>query len=206
MKFLSPLFIGLIVAVGGVWHLCHDTPESARKMLLAASTMHAHAGTVSMATGVMHKNKITLPVSPRFQWQANFGYCGETALISAGLYYGQYVSQYDARAYASKNKNQNERASQLLLGVNETTAANAMHLNIEKWKGSGANNFLAWVKKNIIRKHPVVIGVYQNMSLFEDLGDAEYDHIVPITGIATNHSLTDDLNYNCIQAKTIQRQ
>ena len=132
-----------------------------------------------------------MPISPRFQWQANFGYCGETALISAGLYYGQYVSQYDARAYASKNQNQNERASQLLIGINENTAANVMHLNIEKWNNSGADNFLAWVKKNIIQKHPVVIGIYQNMSLFEEVGDAEYDHIVPIIGIETNHSLTD---------------
>ena len=142
-------------------------------------------------TGVTHKNRITLPISPRFQWQANFGYCGETALISAGLYYGQYVSQYNARAYASKNKNQNEWESQLLLGVNETTAAKAMHLNIEKWNGNGVNNFLAWAKKNIIQKHPVVIGIYQNMSLFEDVGNAEYDHIVPIIGIGTNHSPTD---------------
>ena len=42
-----------------------------------------------------------LPIPPRRQWEGNGGYCGETVMISAGLYYGQYVSQYDARAFAS---------------------------------------------------------------------------------------------------------
>ena len=174
MKYLIFFLIGLLVAVS-----------------LAPSSHASGTADSSNVTGATHKNKITLPISPRFQWQANFGYCGETALISAGLYYGQYVSQYDARAYASKNQNQNERASQLLIGINENTAANVMHLDIEKWNNFRADNFLAWVKKNIIQKHPVVIGTYQNMSLFEEVGDAEYDHIVPIIGIETNHSLTD---------------
>ena len=172
MKYLIFFLIGLLVAVS-----------------LAPSSHASGTADSSNVTGATHKNKITLPISPRFQWQANFGYCGETALISAGLYYGQYVSQYDARAYASKNQNQNERASQLLIGINENTAANVMHLDIEKWNNFRADNFLAWVKKNIIQKHPVVIGIYQNMSLFEEVGDAEYDHIVPIIGIETNHSL-----------------
>ncbi len=44
-------------------------------------------------------NRYVLPIGPRFQWEENNGYCGETSLISAGLYYGQYGSQYDARAY-----------------------------------------------------------------------------------------------------------
>ena len=33
-----------------------------------------------------------LDIPPRFQWNANNGYCGETAFISVGLYYGQYCS------------------------------------------------------------------------------------------------------------------
>jgi hypothetical protein len=43
-------------------------------------------------------NTWTNNIPPRLQWEANFGYCGEVSLISAGLYYGQYLSQYDARA------------------------------------------------------------------------------------------------------------
>jgi len=46
-----------------------------------------------------------------FQWDANYGYCGEVSLISAGLYYGQYISQYDARALASPNVPQIKRGA-----------------------------------------------------------------------------------------------
>ena len=40
-------------------------------------------------------------IPPRYQWEHNGGYCGETSMISAGLYYGQYLSQYDVRTIAS---------------------------------------------------------------------------------------------------------
>jgi len=29
-----------------------------------------------------------LDIPPRYQWNANNGYCGEVAFISVGLYYG----------------------------------------------------------------------------------------------------------------------
>ena len=89
-------------------------------------------------------------IPPRLQWNANFGYCGEVSLISAGLYFGQYVSQYDARAIASNGAPQYLSGSQLLLGVNDQTAAAAMHLNALAWdesEGSGSQAFLAWVKQ-----------------------------------------------------------
>src|ERR1700722_11587714 len=66
-------------------------------------------------------------IPPRLQWMANHGYCGEVALISAGLYYGQYASQYDARALASDGLPQNEGKSQLLLGGNDRRAARLRH-------------------------------------------------------------------------------
>ncbi len=44
-------------------------------------------------------------------------------MISAGLYYGQYVSQYTARAVASDDTPQYRRRSQLLLGGNDRHAA-----------------------------------------------------------------------------------
>ena len=46
-------------------------------------------------------------ISPRLQWNENNGYCGEVSLISAGLYYGQYLSQYDARSLACDGGSQN---------------------------------------------------------------------------------------------------
>lgn len=142
-------------------------------------------------------------MSPRLQWTANFGYCGEVALISAGLYYGQYVSQYDARSIASKNIDQSKEGSQLLIGVNDSYAATQMHLNAVEWKSvttSTANNFLAWVKENVASGYPVIIGIYENHHSFdgsndENAGDAEYDHIVPVIGVSSKHPLTKPSAY-----------
>lgn len=137
-----------------------------------------------------------LDIAPRFQWEENYGYCGETSLVSAGLYYGQYASQYDVRDWASDGANQAREDSQLLLGVNDVHAAGRAHLHAERWQGSGTEDFLAWVKENVLAGYPVIIGVYTNeRRLYGDThagaGDAEYDHIVPVVGIGSNHPLTD---------------
>ncbi len=141
-------------------------------------------------------------IPPRLQWEANYGYCGETALISAGLYYGQYVSQFDARAIASPNAKQSKRGSQLLLGVNDGAAAAQMRLKAVEWDSvttPNANKFLAWVKGNVVSGYPVIISVYENFSKFENedggAGDDEYDHIVPVIGVSSTKSLTEPAAY-----------
>ncbi len=136
---------------------------------------------------------------PRLQWNSNFGYCGETALISAGLYYGQYASQYDVRAIASKGAPQQRASSQLLLGVNDQRTAATMHLNTVEWN-TGSNHsprvFLAWVKRNVKLGYPVAIGVYTNEFRFygttkASAGDPQYDHIVPVSGFRSSHPLSN---------------
>jgi hypothetical protein len=137
-------------------------------------------------------------IPPRLQWMANHGYCGEVALISAGLYYGQYTSQYDARALASDGLPQNEGKSQLLLGGNDRRAARLMHLDALEWDTNterSTDEFLAWVKQNVVAGYPVVIGIYMNYYRFYGIHDphagAIYDHIVPVTGVASRRPLGD---------------
>jgi len=36
-------------------------------------------------------------IQPFYQWENNFGYCGEVSMIQAGLANGEWMSQYDAR-------------------------------------------------------------------------------------------------------------
>lgn len=142
-------------------------------------------------------------IPPRLQWEANYGYCGEVALISAGLYYGQYVSQYDARAIASKNIDQSRRESQLLIGVNDTYAAKRMRLKAIEWNTDAkpnGNDFLAWVKENVASGYPVIVGVYMNHYLFEgsedeEAGEEEYDHIVPVIGVSSSRPFTKPSRY-----------
>ncbi|MGR3889783.1 hypothetical protein [Pseudomonas sp. 1152_12] len=137
-------------------------------------------------------------IPPRLQWTANFGYCGEVAFVSAGLYYGQYVSQYDARAIASPGIDQSKAKSQLLVGVNDGAAAARMHLQTVQWNSVStldAYAFLTWLKGNVLAGYPVIIGVYENMHAFEGsteaaAGDAQYDHIVPVIGVSSKYPLT----------------
>lgn len=142
-------------------------------------------------------------IPPRLEWNENFGYCGEVSLISAGLYYGQYASQYTVRAIASQNTPQYKAKSQLLLGVNDLYAAEQMHLSAIGWDTSDEKNtpqFLSWVKKNVLKGYPVAIGVYTNEYLFygktnPKAGDPDYDHIVPVIGIGSNHTLQHSDTY-----------
>jgi hypothetical protein len=136
-------------------------------------------------------------IPPRLQWNANSGYCGEADLISAGLYYGQYMSQYEARVLASPTIPQSNKRSQLLIGVNALSAAKKMHLKAVEWNtfsGRSTSQFLEWVKKHVVKGYPVAIGVYINQYLFNgktnpNAGDPDYDHIVSVYGVKSPYPL-----------------
>ncbi|GAM22595.1 hypothetical protein SAMD00019534_057700, partial [Acytostelium subglobosum LB1] len=148
-------------------------------------------------SAVMATSNYSIPIAGRYQWNENHGYCGEVSFISAGLHFGQYVSQYETRALASPGVPQNKASSQLLIGVNGAKAASAMRLNYEEWDTVAENNtdyFLLWIKQHVAQGHPVVIGVYMNQYRFDgntspSAGDPQYDHIVPVIGTSTNHSV-----------------
>ena len=123
------------------------------------------------------------------QWEANHGYCGEAALVVAGMHFGQYCSQYEARRLASPGIPQSRAASQLLLGVNEVRAAGAMKLRARAWRGGSPARFVGWIERNIAAGYPVIVGVYMNQFAFYGTsgpsdGEAEYDHIVTIGATA----------------------
>lgn len=127
-------------------------------------------------------------IPPRLQWNENSGYCGETSFISAGLHFGQYCSQYTARSLASPGVNQADPASQLLLGVNDTAAAQRMKLAATEFNNRrqrSARDFLEWVKQRTLGGEIAIIGVFNNGILLGEWtrrldGDSSYDHIVPV--------------------------
>lgn len=153
----------------------------------------------SPAASVASRYDARLDIPPRLQWNANHGYCGEVSFISAGLFFGQYLSQYTARALASPGVPQSRRSSQLLLGVNDLEAARAMRLDAVPWDNSlddASREFLAWVKAQVLAGHPTIIGVYTNENLFygktkPDAGQPDYDHIVPVIGIGSDWPLRE---------------
>jgi hypothetical protein len=134
---------------------------------------------------------------------ANDGYCGETSMIAAGLYYGQYTSQYTARKIAHPTIPQSNGKSQLLLGSDgssdDVRAAHAMHLKSVKWMTAHdrtTSGFLAWVNTNVGAGYPTIIGVYENGVLLragDSKPDPTYDHIVPVIGSsATQITISDN--------------
>ena len=162
---------------------------------LAGCSGPANVSAVPPVPAAAAKNpSVRIDVPPRFQWKANFGYCGETSLISAGLYYGQYASQYTVRALASHGMPQYLRKSQLLLGVNAKRAAVLMHLVPIVWDTARERDdaeFLRWAGRNLQSGYPVTIGVYLNHYQFYSstnpyAGDAVYDHIVPVIAVTAN--------------------
>jgi hypothetical protein len=147
----------------------------------------------------IHKNDLP----PRIEWDENYGYCGETSYVVAGLYFGQYCSQYTVRALTSPGIPQHLRKSQLLLGVNDDKAADAMRLKYEQWNNDSGSSedFLVWVKHHVSQNHPVIIGLLNNEYIFEgdtdpDAGQPDYDHIVPVTGIGSFTTPIDDGKYH----------
>ncbi len=69
---------------------------------------------------------------------------GEVATIVAGLKYGQYVSQYDARALTTGDQLQ----QYLIDGVLDKKLATALKLNYTTWEDRTVNptGYLTWLK------------------------------------------------------------
>lgn len=175
--------------------------ETAR-VLAAAPSVDAALPPPAAPRGDQYGMSNAIP--SRHQWEANYGYCGEVAFVSAGLYYGQYVSQFEARSAATPGVKQSQYSSQLLISNNDLTAARNMHLSAAEWDWRSdtltTNDFLAWIKGHVLAGDPVIIGVYMNMYLFNGStgdtsgGSSDYDHIVLVNGIGSNHPLAQGLN------------
>lgn len=180
------------------------TPTRTARATGSGPTRPGNVRTAAATSAPKPTHTVANPLPPRQQWLANDGYCGEESFVSAGLYYGQYVSQYDARALASRNAPQNTARSQLLLGVNDVAAAKAMHLAATPYNTAAqtdTTSFLKWVKTNVTAGYPVAIGVYTNEFRFygrtnPNAGDPVYDHIVTVTGITSKSPLTGPVAYS----------
>jgi hypothetical protein len=163
---------------------------SAIVAMLALPVLAAAASAAFLAS----RYEASLDIAPRLQWNANSGYCGETSFISAGLFFGQYASQYTVRSLASPGVPQSDPESQLLLGVNDLEAARRLRLEAVAWEPApraSSEEFLAWVKRRLLLGDAVILGVFTNEWLFYGktnprAGDPEYDHIVPVLGIGSD--------------------
>lgn len=130
---------------------------------------------------------LDIPARRMWGWGTGLdGYCGECSFQSTALFWGNYFSQEECR-YADGN-------SELLIAVNDETAAKALRLTYVSWNYKGKtpqeNAFKKWVKDFIDQGVPVIAGFYERLNKG---GDSNYDHIMPIIGymIDSKGEITD---------------
>jgi hypothetical protein len=168
----------------------------------------------------------TVPIQPFYQWENNDGYCGEVAVMQAGLNSGQWIDQFNTRLlcgayiaggateqpalqagpadYCSKNQQAPYKYAQLLFDpcgatgcadantcLSNARLAHESYVTAANQGGSTAlQAYLSWVKQKVIDGAWVTVGV-----LWANGCDDEYDHIVSVTRIGTNHDPTDATYY-----------
>jgi hypothetical protein len=158
-------------------------------------------------------------VTPFYQWINNNGYCGEVSMIQAGMNNGQWASQYNARLLCGGQANGSDGPvgapllqsgpdascdtnAQLLLDTGSSDSASTCLSNFglagqlfdygaEPSGTAGFQSFLAWVKARTIAGDNVTIGILDSNG-----NDSEYDHIVSVVKIGTNHATTDATYYD----------
>ncbi|CAF1446889.1 unnamed protein product [Adineta steineri] len=127
------------------------------------------------------KKTVLLNIPPRLQWANDYGYCGETALQSIGLYYGAWISQKLIRdinkgEYLLQPVTSNDHREPL-------RTLTLLHFTYNEWDWINSpqpqfQNFCHWMKRSILRRHPVIFGIFLRFMSYKD-----YDHIVPAVGI-----------------------
>jgi hypothetical protein len=165
-------------------------------------------------------------VRPFYQWENNYGYCGEVSILQAGLNAGQWMSQLDVRALCRAAGNgldapvgalllqsgpdgycaahggtvdynaglllENEAAANAATCLTHARLAHRTYDYDAQSAGlAGYREYMAWVKAETIAGHPATIGVF-----IQGGSDEQYDHIVSVMAIGTNHAPTDARYYD----------
>ncbi|CAF1287533.1 unnamed protein product [Adineta ricciae] len=129
----------------------------------------------------MSATTVLLSIPPRLQWKHGNGFCGEVSIQSIALKFGAWISQGLIRKinkgeYLLQPVSSEDRRDPL-------QTLTQLHLTYDEWNWKDTpqpqfRQFCQWMKRSILRGHPVVFGIF----LPDDDCD-DYDHIVPAVGI-----------------------
>jgi hypothetical protein len=141
------------------------------------------------ATGGAGKSNMvtkTLAIPARQQWDDNEGYCGETCVQSVAMYYGTYISQFQARAMINS-----DQKHELVISANEDLVLKNLRLTYQQWDHNGkatpqCKSYLAWTKQQLRDGYPVIGTVYMREET-----DPDFDHILPFIGFHSVHDMTN---------------
>lgn len=189
----DPSYFGKLLAdIGGVQNLSNwrtsDQCWSLLDLCCQGNRILPNSANLLLNSGFKFNSDDRIDLPPRYQWGANGGYCGETSFVTAALNNGEYISQYDARYYATGDSTQQQN---LLIGDGTDIAlAKYLHLNAQEYPGENKvdpHAFLNWVKNQVEAGNQVIMGVYMNKSVFgPDNYQPDYDHIVTVVGVKTD--------------------
>lgn len=122
----------------------------------------------------------------RRQWLDREGYCGALSIQSILLKFGAYVSQDLVRNAVDNEMIVMGNCAQALTNLKFTYTS----WNTYSYPVPQINEYLTWLKQQLAAGHPAIWFVYCK-------GDPNiiFDHIEPVFGIYSNHSLTDPVWY-----------
>lgn len=155
---------------------------------IAASALGVKLGRPVSTSSLLNDTlvDVLLNAPPRFMWgwgAGLAGYCGATSFQTNGIFWGNWVS--------SERVRDADGGSELLIAVNDQTAASALKFQFEEWnyqqKTPQGPNFVSWLRGHIDDGHIAAIGVYE----LKPDGDEDYDHIVPVIGYQYDASSGD---------------
>ena len=137
-----------------------------------------------------------LELPARYMWgwgrgDLSGGFCGSVTIQTAGLYYGNWLTEYAVRGTSGGYDFQH----QLLIGypkdldiasTSMMSACEALKLNCSMWDYHTASNpqhsaFIRWAVEGIRLGYPIALGLYWGVK-----NDPNYDHIVPMVGFDSN--------------------
>lgn len=124
------------------------------------------------------------------QWEEEGGYCGETAIQQAGLFYGQYNSQGAIRAaYGSGSQ---KSSNQVLFGddQNDANLLKKLKFTYQLWDWENTRTpqskaYKDWINSNVQKGIPTIFTIY-----LSTLSDEDYDHIVLAVGYESSTNST----------------
>jgi len=133
---------------------------------------------------------------PRYEWPNQAGYCGAVSITIIAQSYGIWLSQHFIRMHAPRNEySEYDKGwgSEVDHHNIEETLAN-LKLDIDAWPWRTTNSsteYFKFLQKNLVKKFPLVWFLILHGDPNIESPGIHYNHVEPIFGFYSNHSLDE---------------
>lgn len=145
-------------------------------------------------------HSLVRPVQSRQQWEISGGFCGSLSIQAIAMSYGAYISQREVRRAAGPGGGHGDKQDGYeILHTNIGGALDTLKLTHDDWDYTQplpqTEEYLSWLKSELASGHPVVWMIMCKGDGHDTYGLANYDHVEPVWGLFSNHSLDDTTVY-----------